>query len=74
VTGELVAAGVAFLTRRENFTEKFFAALGFLSGVIALRTFGFMIEGNFSCALVEPPHILPFLSPQIGGHKSVSSM
>jgi hypothetical protein len=26
---------VAFLTRRENFIEKFSAALGFLSGVIA---------------------------------------
>jgi hypothetical protein len=26
---------VAFLTRRENFTEKFSVALGFLSGVIA---------------------------------------
>jgi hypothetical protein len=35
VTGELVAAGVAFLTRREDFIEKFSAALGFLSGVIA---------------------------------------
>jgi hypothetical protein len=23
----------------------------------------FVIDGNFSCALVEPPHILPFLSP-----------
>jgi hypothetical protein len=30
-TGELVAAGVAFLTCRENFVEKFLAALGFLS-------------------------------------------
>jgi hypothetical protein len=29
---ELVAAGVAFLTRRENFIEKFSAVLGFLSG------------------------------------------
>jgi hypothetical protein len=36
VTGELIAAGVAFLTRREDFIEKFLAALGFLSGVIAL--------------------------------------
>jgi hypothetical protein len=30
-TGELVAAGVAFLTHWENFTEKFSAMLGFLS-------------------------------------------
>jgi hypothetical protein len=35
VTGELVTAGVAFLTCRENFIEKFLATLGFLSGVIA---------------------------------------
>jgi hypothetical protein len=34
-TGDLVATGVAFLTCRENFVEKFSAALGFLSGVIA---------------------------------------
>jgi hypothetical protein len=34
-TGELVATGVAFLTHRENFIEKFLVALGFLSGVIA---------------------------------------
>jgi hypothetical protein len=33
--GELVTAGMAFLTRRENFVEKFLAVLGFLSGVIA---------------------------------------
>jgi hypothetical protein len=32
--GELVAASVAFLMRQENFVEKFFTALGFLSGVI----------------------------------------
>jgi hypothetical protein len=37
MTGELVAVGVAFLTRRENFVEKFSAALGFLSSVIAFR-------------------------------------
>jgi hypothetical protein len=37
VTGELIAAGVAFLTRQENFVEKFSATLGFLSGVIAFR-------------------------------------
>jgi hypothetical protein len=37
VTGELVAAGVAFLTRWENFIEKFSTALGFLSGVMAFR-------------------------------------
>jgi hypothetical protein len=30
-TRELVAAGVAFLMHRENFTEKFSAVLGFLS-------------------------------------------
>jgi hypothetical protein len=30
-----VAADVAFLTRREDFVEKFSAALGFLLGVIA---------------------------------------
>jgi hypothetical protein len=35
VTGELVVAGVAFLTYQENFIEKFSAALGFLSGIIA---------------------------------------
>jgi hypothetical protein len=35
VTGDLVATKVAFLTRRENFIEKFSAALGFLSSVIA---------------------------------------
>jgi hypothetical protein len=35
VTRELVAAGMAFLTHRENFIEKFSAALGYLSGVIA---------------------------------------
>jgi hypothetical protein len=35
VTGELVEVGVAFLTRREDFVEKFSTALGFLSGVIA---------------------------------------
>jgi hypothetical protein len=35
MTGEVIAAGVAFLTRRENFIEKFSAALGFLSGVVA---------------------------------------
>jgi hypothetical protein len=34
VTRDLVATGVAFLTRRENFVEKFLAALGFLSGII----------------------------------------
>jgi hypothetical protein len=31
VTGGLVAVGVAFLTRRENFIEKLSAALFFLS-------------------------------------------
>jgi hypothetical protein len=40
-TRELVAVGVAFLTRRENFIEKFSAALGFLLGVIALCDFLF---------------------------------
>jgi predicted ferric reductase len=35
VTGDLVTTDVAFLTRRENFLEKFSAALGFLSGIIA---------------------------------------
>jgi hypothetical protein len=35
VTGDLVTSGVAFLTHRENFIEKFSAALDFLSGVIA---------------------------------------
>jgi hypothetical protein len=35
MTGEVIAAGVAFLTRRENFIEKFSAALGFLSGAVA---------------------------------------
>jgi predicted ferric reductase len=34
VIGDLVATGVAFLTCRENFIEKFLAALAFLSGVI----------------------------------------
>jgi hypothetical protein len=38
VTGELVAVGVAFLTRRENFIENFSAALGFLLGVMAFRS------------------------------------
>jgi hypothetical protein len=37
VIGELVAVGVTFLTRPENFVEKFLAMLGFLSGVIAFR-------------------------------------
>jgi hypothetical protein len=37
VTGEPVAADVAFLIRRENFGEKFSAAPGFLSGIIAFR-------------------------------------
>jgi hypothetical protein len=36
VTGDLVAAGVAFLMHQKNFIEKFSAALGCLSGVIAL--------------------------------------
>jgi hypothetical protein len=36
MTGELGTADVAFLTRQENFSEKFLAALGFLLGVIAL--------------------------------------
>jgi hypothetical protein len=35
VAGDLVATGVAFLTRREKFIEKFLTALGFLFGVIA---------------------------------------
>jgi hypothetical protein len=35
VTEEFVAVGMVFLTRRENFTEKFSAVLGFLLGVIA---------------------------------------
>jgi hypothetical protein len=35
VARDLVATGVAFLTRREKFIEKFLTALGFLSGVIA---------------------------------------
>jgi hypothetical protein len=35
VTGEFIAARMAFLAHGENFTEKFSAALGFLSGVIA---------------------------------------
>jgi hypothetical protein len=35
VTGKLVIVDVPFLTCRENFLEKFSAALGFLSGVIA---------------------------------------
>jgi hypothetical protein len=38
VTGELVAGDVAFLTRREDFGEKFSAMLGFLSRVIAFRS------------------------------------
>jgi hypothetical protein len=35
---ELVAAGVAFLMRRENFVEKFSATLGFLSDIIAFHS------------------------------------
>jgi hypothetical protein len=35
MTEELIAVGVAFLTCQKNFVEKFSAALGFLSGVIA---------------------------------------
>jgi hypothetical protein len=31
VTGEVVPTGVAFLTRQENFVEKFSVVLGFLS-------------------------------------------
>jgi hypothetical protein len=38
VTGDLVATRVAFLTRQENFVEKFSAVLGFLSGVIAFHS------------------------------------
>jgi hypothetical protein len=37
VTGEPVAADMAFLMRRKKFDEKFSAALGFLSGIIAFR-------------------------------------
>jgi hypothetical protein len=37
MTGELVAADVAFLTRRENFMEKFSIGLGFLSLPTPLR-------------------------------------
>jgi hypothetical protein len=38
VTGDLIATGVAFLSRRENFVEKFSAAIDFLSGVIAFHS------------------------------------
>jgi hypothetical protein len=38
MTGELVAVDVAFLMRRENFSEKFLVALDFLSGVKAFRS------------------------------------
>jgi hypothetical protein len=38
VTGELVAADVAFLTCQENFGKKFLAALGFISGVKAFHS------------------------------------
>jgi hypothetical protein len=31
MTGELVIAGVTFMTHREDFVEKFLAVLGFLS-------------------------------------------
>jgi hypothetical protein len=37
VTVELVTVDVTFLTRRENFIEKFSAVLGFLSGVMEFR-------------------------------------
>jgi hypothetical protein len=36
-TGELVVAGITFLAHRENFVEKFSAALGILSGVSILQ-------------------------------------
>jgi hypothetical protein len=29
--------------------------------------FYFVTEGDFSCALATPPHILPFSSPRISG-------
>jgi hypothetical protein len=40
--GDLVATGLAFLTRRENFVEKFSAALDFLSSAIAFL-FGLIV-------------------------------
>jgi tellurite resistance protein TehA-like permease len=42
VTGDLIATRVAFLSRQENFVEKFSATLGFLSGVIAFL-FGLIV-------------------------------
>jgi hypothetical protein len=51
VTGEHVATEVAFLTHRENFIEKFSAALGFLSGVIAFLS-GLIVTMTWSHFLV----------------------
>jgi hypothetical protein len=34
-TGDLIAIGLSFLTRQENFIEKFSVVLGFLMGVMA---------------------------------------
>jgi hypothetical protein len=61
MTGDLVATGVAFLTHRENFIEKFSTALGFLSGVIA-----------FLSSLIATMTWLYFLVP-LGLNVNVSS-
>jgi hypothetical protein len=51
VTGELVAVGVEFMTRRENFIEKFSAALGSLSGVKAFCGL-LLVDSNLAAARV----------------------
>jgi hypothetical protein len=65
MTGEHVAADVAFLTHRENLGGKFSAALGFLSGVIVFHGLLFhnygqllMCFGNTSThhTLLEPAY------------------
>jgi hypothetical protein len=61
VTGDLVTTRVALLTRREKIIEKFLAALGFLSGVIA-----------FLSGLIVTMTWLQFLVP-LGLNVNVSS-
>jgi hypothetical protein len=57
-----------------DFAEKFSAALGSLSGVMAcFLGLCFTVEGD-SCALVLPPCILPSSSLGIGGLESGSNM
>jgi hypothetical protein len=74
-TRELVIADVASLTCWVDFTEKFSAALGSLSGVMTsflgplFRSWGQLLM----CSSITSMH-LTFLEPSIGGLKSGSSM